>query len=69
MTSYFDAEITQGKAILNGALANGVEFFVYSSVNRGGEEKSYETKTNIPHFISKHNFEHHLVDKSKGKME
>lgn len=69
MTSSIDVEIAQGKAMVDGALANGVKFFVYSSVDRGGEEKSYETKTKIPHFISKHDVEHHLVEKSKGKME
>lgn len=69
MTSSIDAEITQGKAMVDGALDNRVKFFVYSSVDRGGEDKSYETKSNIPHFISKHDIEHHLVQQSKGKME
>lgn len=69
MTSSIDAEVAQGKAMVDGALANGVKFFVYSSVDRGGEEKSYETKTKIPHFISKYHIEHHLLEKSKAKME
>ncbi|KAE8313733.1 nmrA-like family protein [Aspergillus transmontanensis] len=43
-----------------------VQFFVYSSVDRGGEEHSYTNPTKIPHFIKKHNIEHHLVDRSKN---
>lgn len=42
----------------------GVKFFVYSSVDRGGD-MSFDNPTDIPHFISKHNIEHHLVEKSK----
>lgn len=69
MTSSIDAEIAQGKAMVDNSLANGIKFFVYPSVDRGGEEESYETKTKIPHFISKYDIEHRLVEKSKGKME
>ncbi|CAJ2510200.1 Uu.00g061000.m01.CDS01 [Anthostomella pinea] len=57
----------QGKALVDGALSNGVEFFVYSSAERGGEERSLVNPTDIPHFISKHNIEHHLIDSTKGK--
>jgi hypothetical protein len=38
---------------------------VYSSVDRGGYA-SYTTPTKVPHFINKHNIEHHLVEKSKS---
>lgn len=38
---------------------------MYSSVDRGGDA-SYTTPTTIPHFINKHNIEHHLVDKSQN---
>lgn len=37
---------------------------MYSSVDRGGDA-SYNTPTKVPHFINKHNIEHHLVEKSK----
>lgn len=30
------------------------------------EEHSYTNPTKIPHFIKKHNIEHHLVDRSKN---
>lgn len=34
-------------------------------MDRGGDA-SFENPTPIPHFISKHNIEHHLVEKTKG---
>lgn len=39
---------------------------MYSFVDRGGDERSYNNPTNIPHFAAKHNIEHHLVDRSKN---
>ena len=50
---------------MDAALENKVEFFVYSSLDRGGEE-SYDNPTNVPHFASKYRIEHHLVDSSRG---
>lgn len=38
---------------------------MYSSVDRGGDV-SYTTPTKVPHFINKHNIEHHLVERSKN---
>lgn len=58
-------EEAQGKALVDEALKNGVKQFVYSSVERGGTD-SYDNPTPIPHFISKHNIEHHLVEHAKG---
>ncbi|KAB8268065.1 hypothetical protein BDV30DRAFT_246001 [Aspergillus minisclerotigenes] len=55
------AEETQGKSLINKALKQNVKFFVYSSVDRGGEEHSYTNPTKIPHFIKKHNIKHHLT--------
>jgi nucleoside-diphosphate-sugar epimerase len=59
-------EEEQGKAVVDAALAHNVAHLVYTSVDRGGDAKSYETPTKVPHFISKHNIEHHLVDRSAG---
>ena len=42
-----------------------MKFFVYSSVDRGGEA-SIDTPTQVPHFISKHNIEQHLFAATKG---
>ena len=61
-------EETQGKAVVDAALAHDVKHFVYTSVDRGGDAKSYDNPTNIPHFISKHNIEHHLVDNAGSRM-
>ncbi|KAH8698750.1 nucleoside-diphosphate-sugar epimerase family protein [Talaromyces proteolyticus] len=60
------AEERQGKALIDVALKNNVRFFVYSSVDRGGDASSYDNPTPIPHFISKYNIEHHLVEATKG---
>lgn len=55
-------EEKQGKALVDAAIANGVEHFIYASVERGGVEKSDKDPTPIPHFISKFNVEKHLID-------
>lgn len=63
-------EITQGKAIVDEAVKAGVEHFVYTSVDRGGPA-SDTTPTDVPHFRSKHEIEHHLRDaaaKSPARM-
>lgn len=67
-------EEAQGKALIDEALKNNVQHFVYTSVDRQGDH-SWENPTNIPHFISKHNIELHLRDscetanrEGRGKM-
>jgi uncharacterized protein YbjT (DUF2867 family) len=62
-----EGEIRQGKAMVDGAVKAGVKHFVYSSVERGGDEHSWENPTPIPHFASKHEIEHHLKD-TAGEM-
>ncbi|KAH6615880.1 hypothetical protein B0J18DRAFT_459823 [Chaetomium sp. MPI-SDFR-AT-0129] len=58
-------EQAQGQALVDSAIKNGVKHFVYSSVDRNGES-SINNPTNIPHFRSKHNIEHHLINRAKG---
>lgn len=58
-------EEAQGKSMVDLAVKHGVKHFVYSSVDRGGE-RSINNPTNIPHFVSKHNVEHHLINGAKG---
>lgn len=58
------AEERQGKALIDEALNHGVQHFVYSSVDRGGNEKSWSNPTQVPHFITKHNIEQHLLEKA-----
>lgn len=60
-----EGEIKQGKALIDESVKYGVKHFVYSSVDRGGDEKSWSTPTPIPHFISKHHIEQYLRDNAK----
>lgn len=55
-------ETRQGKALVDESVKAGVEHFVYSSVERGGDERSWSNPTPVPHFITKHKIEHHLRD-------
>ncbi|KAH6695034.1 nucleoside-diphosphate-sugar epimerase family protein [Plectosphaerella plurivora] len=62
-------ELGQGKALVDAALAAGVEFFVYTSVDRHGD-RSPSNPTDVPHFIHKHQIEQHLIAQTKGtKMD
>lgn len=63
-----ESEIRQGKAMVKGSLEAGVKHFVYSSVERGGDEKSWENPTPIPHFASKYELEKFLREKAGSKM-
>ncbi|KAG2413025.1 hypothetical protein HFD88_010584 [Aspergillus terreus] len=64
------AEESQGKALIDESIRQKVKFFVCSSVDRGGQDRSFNNPTNIPHFMTKHNIEHHLVDRTKdGNMD
>lgn len=58
----FEGEIRQGKALIDESIKNDVKHFVYSSVDRGGNERSWNNPTPIPHFKSKHQIEHYLRD-------
>lgn len=57
-------EERQGKALVDAALAAGVKRFVFTSVERGGSEKSQTSPTDVPHFITKFNIEQHLQTRS-----
>ncbi|KAI1375981.1 NAD(P)-binding protein [Hypoxylon crocopeplum] len=48
------------------ASSNKQVHFVFSSVDRGGELKSWDNPTETPHFIEKHNVELHLRSVAKG---
>ncbi|KAI2470481.1 NAD(P)-binding protein [Annulohypoxylon bovei var. microspora] len=63
-----EGEITQGKALIDESIKAGVKHFVYGSVERGGDEASWNNPTPIPHFQSKYYIEQHLRDAtSAGK--
>jgi len=57
------SEEAQAKPLIDESVKNGVELFVFTSVDRGGE-KSDTNPTNIPHFASKHRIEEYLKEKS-----
>ena len=57
-----EGEIAQGKAMVDESVKHGVKHFVYSSVDRGGDEVSWDVETPIPHFQSKYHIEHYLRD-------
>lgn len=62
-------EEAQGKALVDAAVANGVEHFVYSSVDRGGPSKSDTDPTNVPHFATKYNIEKYLIEKAAASPQ
>ncbi|KAG4434357.1 hypothetical protein IFR05_010168 [Cadophora sp. M221] len=62
-----EAEEAQAKALVEAALVNNVEHFVYTSVDRHGPDSDLNA-TDVPHFISKANIEKHLIGKSKGSQ-
>lgn len=62
-----EGEIRQGKAMVDESVKAGVKHFVYSSVERGGDEASWSNQTPVPHFQSKYHIEHYLKEKA-GSM-
>ncbi|RSH77209.1 uncharacterized protein EHS24_003513 [Apiotrichum porosum] len=61
-------ETKQGVAMVDEAVKAGVQTFVYSSVDRGGEERSWNNPTPVPHFKTKHLIEQHLRKAAGDKM-
>lgn len=53
-------ETTQGKALIDAAVSHKVRMFVYSSVDRGGDDASWLAPTPVAHFRTKHRIEQHL---------
>lgn len=61
-------EAQQGKAVVDEAIKAGALFFVYSSVDRHGAD-SIRNPTQVPHFVSKHEIEHHLLARTAALPE
>jgi uncharacterized protein YbjT (DUF2867 family) len=57
-----NTEVAQGRGLIDAAVAHGVRVFVYSSVDRGGDDASWDNETPVAHFRSKYRVEHHLRD-------
>ncbi|GAB1318094.1 NmrA-like family domain-containing protein 1 [Madurella fahalii] len=58
-------EEQQAIPLIDAAVEHGVKHIVFTSVDRGGDEKSWHNPTNIKHFLEKHNIELHLRDKAE----
>lgn len=64
-------EEKQGKALVDAAVDAGIQHIVFSATERGGQEKSDDNATYVPHFRSKFHVERHIIEKgnaSKGKL-
>ena len=57
-------EEAQAHPVIDAAVENGVEYFIFSSVDRGGAGVSENSPTEIPHFASKHRIEEYLKEKT-----
>ncbi len=62
-------EEAQGKALVDASVKAGVKQFVFTSVERGGEERSWENPTTVPHFLTKHHIEQHMLEKIKASKD
>jgi len=58
------SEETQGTRFIDAAVSHGVKHIVFSSVDRGGDEKSWRNPTAVKHFYQKHAVELHLREAS-----
>lgn len=64
-------EEQQGKALVQAAVEAGVRHIVFSATERGGQQKSDNNPTYVPHFRSKYNIEQDILKKteeSKGSL-
>ncbi|KAK4176759.1 hypothetical protein QBC36DRAFT_328548 [Triangularia setosa] len=61
-------EEEQALPLIDAAVEHGVKHIVFSSVERGGDERSWENPTSVPHFLEKHNIEIYLRDKAEKEQ-
>jgi uncharacterized protein YbjT (DUF2867 family) len=59
-------EEAQAQSVIDEAVKNGVEHFVFTSVDRGGPGISEKSPTEVTHFASKHRSEEYLKEKCAG---
>jgi uncharacterized protein YbjT (DUF2867 family) len=55
--------VKQARKFIDECIHHKVRFFVYGSVDRGGDQ-SFNNRTPVPHFASKYDIEHYLVEKA-----
>ncbi|KAF6837671.1 nucleoside-diphosphate-sugar epimerase family protein [Colletotrichum musicola] len=58
-------EDVEGKAWVDASVDAGASQIVFTSVDRGGEDKSWENPTDVPHFYQKHAVELRLRDRAE----
>ncbi|CAJ0549963.1 Ff.00g065580.m01.CDS01 [Fusarium sp. VM40] len=58
-----EQELQQAKKFIDECMKHKVSFFVYGSVDRGGE-RSFNNRTPVPHFASKYDIEYYLAEKA-----
>ncbi|KAK1718545.1 hypothetical protein BDP67DRAFT_505781 [Colletotrichum lupini] len=56
----------QAIPLIDAAIAHKIPHIVFSSVDRGGDERSWTNPTPVPHFVAKHRVEVYLRDKTRG---
>lgn len=54
---------------IDAAVKNGVARVVFGSVDRGGDDKSWDNATDVPHFLQKHAVELHLRKLAEAEHE
>ncbi|KXX75122.1 NmrA-like family domain-containing protein 1 [Madurella mycetomatis] len=59
------SEERQAIPLIDTAVEHGVKHIVFTSVDRGGDDRSWQNPTNVKHFLEKHNVELHLRDKAE----
>jgi uncharacterized protein YbjT (DUF2867 family) len=59
-----ESDLRQGKGLIDKAIKRNVRQFIYSSVDRGGNDQSWGKATNIPHFQVKSQIEKYLRDQT-----
>ncbi|KAJ2971275.1 hypothetical protein NUW58_g9462 [Xylaria curta] len=57
-----EGEEAQAKPLITASAKHGVKHFVFSSVERGGDERSWSNPTDVPHFQTKHNSESDFLE-------
>ncbi|MCJ1403747.1 hypothetical protein MMC11_006970 [Xylographa trunciseda] len=58
-------EVAQGTALVDAAVKAGAQKFVYTSVDRHGDASDNDP-TDVPHFITKHQIEKHLIQAARA---
>lgn len=64
-----DAEDAQARAMVDAAVANGAQHFVYGSGDRGGPERSAVDPTTVKNFATKFGVEKYLMEQAASSKQ